>query len=66
MGEIGGNMVEVRVMGDPVGLDGFMGRIVDALEKEGHEVIRWTPVYPCREPQKHLSRVYLTVVKKGD
>lgn len=60
------DVVKIRVMANETLAEMSADVIARALVKEGYVFVEQTPPYPCRPPMEHLSRVYLTMLKKMD
>lgn len=59
---ISDGVVKVRVMGDPKNAEAVAGKIVDALETEGYQVIEWTKPHSCQAPDESKSKVFITAL----
>ncbi len=53
-------IVKLRVMTDARQVEEIGQTLAKALEQSGYEVLEVSGVFPCREPNEHEGRVYVT------
>lgn len=58
------NLIRVRVMAPHDEVEDWAGKMVDALESNGCEVIEWTRPYRNNPPEDDKSKIFLTAIRK--
>ena len=56
--------LEIRITGSLTALNQEIGKLKDALEKQGYTVVSTSEIYPNCAPREKEGRVYLKISRK--